>query len=539
MYDPVANPENAKKRRDLVLLRMLEQGYLQRPEYERALDEALPAKTDIRPPSVQATKRAAYFVSWVRQQIADQYGARRAFEGGLRIRTTLDVKLQAAAEQAVNTWLSMPGGPEASLVAIDNATGEVRAMVGGEDFASRPFNLATQGQRQPGSAFKPFVLATALERGIPATSVWPSKKLTVTVPGTKGKEKFIVNNYEDSYLGSASLATATTFSDNAVYVQVGMEAGLKRVARTAEDLGIRTPVSSNPAMTLGGLETGVTALDMAHAYASLASGGIRVSGTLGTAKDGPVGIKKVSMRDDPDDVLDENEPRKDRVIPAAVAAETTRILGSVLTTGTARTANLGAGVPQWGKTGTTENYGDAWFVGSSGSLTVAVWVGYPDRLKPMETEWRGEPVAGGTYPAAIWKQFMLGNIALQKQRLEKVCEDEDAKKTERCKEAGLGEVPTTTTPAPLPDTTQTTPDDGGTPDGTVEPETGTPEEGGLAPDTGTPAPDPEPEAPAQTTPPQPDPAAPQPEAPATPGTAAPEGGAAPAPDGATAGTAGD
>ena len=140
-------------------------------------------------------------------------------------------------------------------------------------------------------------------------------------------------------------------------------------------------------------------------------------------------------------------------------------------------------MPQWGKTGTTENYGDAWFVGSSGSLTVAVWVGYPDRLKPMETEWRGEPVAGGTYPAAIWKQFMLGNIAYAKERLEKHCEDEDAKKTERCKEAGLGEVPTTTTPAPVPETTQTTPEDGGTPDGTVEPGDGTPDEGGVAPTT--------------------------------------------------------
>ena len=307
MYDPVANPEAAKRRRDLVLLRMLEQGYLSREEYDRAIDEALPAKTDIRPPSVRsASPRAAYFVSWVRQQIADHYGARKAFEGGLRIRTTLDVKLQKAAEEAVNAWLSTPGGPQASLVAIDNASGEVRAMVGGDDFVSHPFNLATQGQRQPGSAFKPFVLATALERGISAGSVWSSRKLVITVPGTRGKEKFVVNNYEDSYLGSASLQTATTFSDNAVYVQVGMKAGLRRVARKAKDLGIRTPVSSNPAMPLGGLKTGVTALDMAHAYSSLAEGGVRISGTLGTAKDGPVGIRKVSMRDDKGNVLDTN-----------------------------------------------------------------------------------------------------------------------------------------------------------------------------------------------------------------------------------------
>jgi penicillin-binding protein 1A len=284
-------------------------------------------------------------------------------------------------------------------------------------------------------------------------------------------------------------------------------------------------------MTLGGLNTGVTALDMAHAYSSLAEGGLRVSGTLGTAKDGPVGIRRVALRDDKDDVLDQNERKRTRVLPASVAAETTRVLQSVLTSGTAKTANLGAGVPQWGKTGTTENYGDAWFVGSSGSLTVAVWVGYPDRLKPMETEWRGEPVSGGTYPAAIWKQFMLGSMALAKEKLEKICQDVKEKETERCKEAGLGPVPTTTTPAPAP--TTTTPDDTTSPDGTVTPDGGAPSEGGLAPTTETPAP-------ATTTPAQPvqpDPAqpTPTPETPATPGTEAPQGGVAPAPDGATAG----
>jgi penicillin-binding protein 1A len=530
MYDPVANPTAAKKRRDVVLLRMREQGYLTPEEYQRGIEEALPAKTDIRPPSVGTnSSRAAYFVSWIRQQIADRYGARRAFEGGLRISTTLDVKLQQAAEQSVNAWLSAPGGPQASLVAIDNATGEVRAMVGGENFASHPFNLATQGQRQPGSAFKPFVLATAIQRGISPSSVWASKKLTVTVPGTNGKEKFVVNNYEDSYLGSASLASATALSDNSVYVQVGMKAGLRRVARNAKELGIRTPVSRNPAMTLGGLNTGVTALDMAHAYSSLAEGGLRVTGTLGTAEDGPVGITKVALRDDKSDVLDTNRRERTRVIPTAVAAETTRVLQSVLTNGTAKAANLGADVPQWGKTGTTENYGDAWFVGSSGSMTVAVWVGYPDRLKPMETEWRGSPVSGGTYPASIWKQFMLSTRALFQQKLEKECADEDAKKTEKCREAGFGDVPTTTTPVPAPGTE--TPSDPTAPDTGTE-QQGTPDGGGVAPTTSTPTPTPTPtpETPAQPTPATPTPAQP------TPQTPDPAGGAAPSAGGATPGT---
>ncbi len=534
MYDPVANPVAAKKRRDLVLLRMRQQGYLTPDEYQRGIEEALPAKTDIRPPSVGTnSSRAAYFVSWIRQQIADRYGARRAFEGGLRISTTLDVKLQQAAEQSVNAWLSAPGGPQASLVAIDNATGEVRAMVGGEDFASHPFNLATQGQRQPGSAFKAFVLATAIQRGISPSSVWASKKLTVTVPGTNGKEKFVVNNYEDSYLGSASLASATALSDNSVYVQVGMKAGLKRVARNAKELGIRTPVSRNPAMTLGGLNTGVTALDMAHAYSSLAEGGLRVTGTLGTAKDGPVGITKVALRDDKSDVLDTNKRERTRVIPTAVAAETTRVLQGVLTSGTAKNANLGANVPQWGKTGTTENYGDAWFVGASGSMTVAVWVGYPDRLKPMETEWRGSPVSGGTYPASIWKQFMLSTRALFQQKLAKQCEDADAKKTEKCREAGLGDVPTTTTPVPTPGSA-TTPSDTATPDTGTSPQQA-PNGGGVAPTTATPTPAPDPTQPTPQTPAQPAPATPTPAQP-TPQTPDPAGGAAPSAGGATPGT---
>jgi penicillin-binding protein 1A len=359
--------------------------------------------------------------------------------------------------------------------------------------------------------------------------VWASKKLTVTVPGTNGKEKFVVNNYEDSYLGSASLASATALSDNSVYVQVGMKAGLRRVARNAKELGIRTPVSRNPAMTLGGLNTGVTALDMAHAYSSLAEGGLRVTGTLGTAEDGPVGITKVALRDDKSDVLDTNRRERTRVIPTAVAAETTRVLQSVLTNGTAKAANLGADVPQWGKTGTTENYGDAWFVGSSGSMTVAVWVGYPDRLKPMETEWRGSPVSGGTYPASIWKQFMLSTRALFQQKLEKECADEDAKKTEKCREAGFGDVPTTTTPVPAPGTE--TPSDPTAPDTGTE-QQGTPDGGGVAPTTSTPTPTP---TPTPETPTQPTPATPTPAQP-TPQTPDPAGGAAPSAGGATPGT---
>ena len=160
-------------------------------------------------------------------------------------------------------------------------------MVGGEDYASRPFNLATQGQRQPGSAFKPFVLATALERGIAPGSVWASKKLTVTVPGTNGKEKFVVNNYEDSYLGVREpRRRRRRFSDNSVYVQVGMKAGLRRVARDGQDARHPHAGLAQPRDDARRPEARASPpLDMAHAYSRLAAGGrLRVTGTLGTPR---------------------------------------------------------------------------------------------------------------------------------------------------------------------------------------------------------------------------------------------------------------
>src|SRR6185369_14619812 len=170
-------------------------------------------------------------------------------------------------------------------------------MVGGDDdhYNDSPFNLATQGQRQPGSAIKPFILAEALKQGISPNSIWASRKLEINVPHSK--EIFTVNNYEGAYSGQATLAHAITFSDNSVFAQVGIKVGTRKVARLAERMGIRTPVSHNYAMTLGGLKHGVTPLDMAHAYETFAAGGKRVGGSLGTSDDGPVAIDEITKRD--------------------------------------------------------------------------------------------------------------------------------------------------------------------------------------------------------------------------------------------------
>jgi penicillin-binding protein 1A len=417
-YDPVTKPLAARQRRDLVLREMLAQGYLTRSEYEESVPQALPAPRDVQPPHQTLAEGvdAGYFVSWVQQQIIERYGATRAFDGGLEIKTTLDLDLQRAAEQAVRGYLPGPNGPTAALVAIENSTGQVRAMVGGRDYAATPFNLATEGERQPGSSFKAFDLAAALEDGISPGSVWSSHVKEFLVPGTHGKERFVVHNDEGAYSGATSLTAATAYSDNSVYAEVGLKVGTHRIAKLAHEMGIRTPISTNPAMTIGGLQVGVTPLDMAHAYETIAHGGRRVGGSIAGGLV-PVGIQEVDAGAHtlPDGHHhDVNRVISHQVLPAGVANTETSMLETVLQYGTARAAAIGGFAA--GKTGTTENFGDAWFVGWNGKYTVAVWVGYPDKLVPMTTDFNGQPVFGGTYPALIWHDFMLGAIQIEHNR---------------------------------------------------------------------------------------------------------------------------
>jgi penicillin-binding protein 1A len=420
-YDPASNPLDARARRDVVLRQMLLQGYLTRAVYEESVKQALPAPKDVGTPQEQTVQGvdAGYFTSWVQQQVIERYGAPRAFNGGLRIKTTLDLELQRSAEQAVGAYLADPAGPSAALVAIENSTGEVRAMVGGRDYKASPFNLATEGERQPGSSFKAFDLAAALQDGISPDSTWTSKQKTFIVPGTHGGEKFVVHNDEGAYTGANTLTGATAYSDNSIYAEVGLKVGTRRIARLAHRMGITTPLSTNPAMTIGGLKVGVTPLDMAHAYETIAHGGRRVSGTL-AEDNAPVGIQEVSAqgRRLPDGSRrDVDQVRTRPVLPSGIAATETSVLETVLQYGTARAAAIGQFAA--GKTGTTSNYGDAWFVGWDGKYTVAVWVGFPDSLVPMTTEFNGGPVLGGTFPALIWHDFMISALQVDKARAER------------------------------------------------------------------------------------------------------------------------
>jgi penicillin-binding protein 1A len=511
-YDPAQHPMAAEERRNTVLRQMLAQGYITQTVYNQSVAQALPAAKDIEAPTEQTIEGvdAGYFTSWVQQQIIERYGAPRAFDGGLKIKTTLDIELQHAAEHAVDAYLESPEGPTASLVAIENSTGEVRAMVGGRDYSETPFNLATNGERQPGSSFKAFDLAAALEDGISPDSTWTSKPKTFYVPSPRGTEKFVVHNDEGNYTGSNTLTAATAYSDNSIYAEVGLKVGTKRIARLAHKMGITTPLSTNPAMTIGGLTVGVTALDMAHAYETIAHGGRRVSGTL--AENGaPVAIQEVDAGSHtlPDgNHHDVNHVKTKPVLSPSVAATETSMLETVLQYGTGKAAAIGQFAA--GKTGTTSNYGDAWFVGYDSKYTVAVWVGYPDKLIPMTTSFNGSPVLGGTFPALIWHDFMTSALNVDKTRAENAALTAQEKKEGKTKHVSgeseeEGTAATSETSAPTNGQSGSSPGSNGASKGTGKAApnpTPTPESTGGANEA---APTPE-KAPAQTpeaTPPAP------------------------------------
>ncbi|HEV3322539.1 MAG TPA: transglycosylase domain-containing protein [Solirubrobacteraceae bacterium] len=436
-YNPVTDPGAARERRDVVLAQMREQGYLTRRQYEEGTVQPLPSPQEIAPPNQPLVDGVdtGYFDSWVGPQVIARYGAERSYYGGLQIHTTLDLGLQRAAEQAIAGYLPGPEGPTAALVAIENSTGKVRAMVGGRSYDESPFNLATDGERQPGSSFKAFDLAAALEDGISPDSVWTSKEKVFKVPHSR--ELFVVHNDENAYSGENTLTGATAYSDNSIYAEVGLDVGTARIAKLAHEMGITTPISTNPAMTIGGLKTGVTPLDMAHAYETIAHGGQRVSGTLGEAG-APVGIESVGSGAHAQ--IDHTELHQ--VLPSDVAGTETEMLETVLEYGTAHDAALGQFAA--GKTGTTSNYGDAWFVGWDHRYTVAVWVGFPNALVPMTTEYDGGPVLGGTFPALIWHNFMVGAMQVEKERAEEEAAKHASTLARRASSAGAVAEPGST-----------------------------------------------------------------------------------------------
>jgi penicillin-binding protein 1A len=392
-YDPVTNPRNAKLRRAHVLSMMLRQGKITLGDFRRANATPLPSAKDVRLPGTQGP--AAYFLNYVKDQLVEKYGAGRVFGGGLRVTTTVDLDLQARARTAIEKVLKDPDGPAAALVAMDTHTGAVKAMFGGRNFRESQFNLAAQAERQPGSAFKPIVLATAMRSGISPATELVSRKVSIDA----GDRIWTVTNYDHTYLGQVSLARAMVSSDNTVYAQLTDLVGPKAIVRTAHDLGISSPLDAYFSIGLGSLA--VNPLEMARAYATIANGGTRVDSSLfGNAPRVVETVERTLAN-----AVEPNVPRPKDVLRDGEAAVLTNILEDVVDAGTGTRADI-PGLAIAGKTGTTDDYADAWFVGYTPDLVVAVWVGYPEGLRPMLTEFGGEPVTGGTLPAQIWKAFV-------------------------------------------------------------------------------------------------------------------------------------
>ena len=393
-YDPATNQKAARVRRNLVLKEMFDQGDISRAVYADATRRPMPSPQSIRLPGDQGP--AQYFANYVKQQLVDRYGSGRVFGGGLKVYTTIDLKLQKMARNSIGHWLTSPTGPTAALVSIDPRDGRVLAMFGGNNFRKSQFNLAVQGERQAGSSFKPFVLATALKEGVAPTTTFVSKPVTINAGGRLWE----VHNYEDEYLGSITIQQATAYSDNAVFAQLTKLVGPQNIANTARSLGIKSRLL--PYFSIGLGAQGVNPLEMARAFSAFANGGKRIDGRR-FGNEPRVITKVANEKGRP---IDDNTARPVQALSEENAALVTSLLQNVIKYGTGKAAVLSGGRPAAGKTGTTENYGDAWFVGYTPQLVTAVWVGYPNDVRSMSYQFHGKPVAGGTFPALIWKSFM-------------------------------------------------------------------------------------------------------------------------------------
>jgi penicillin-binding protein 1A len=389
-YNPLLNPKAAKARRNEVLQKMAKLGYLPRPRARRLEKHDL----ELSPSHDYFAHREPYFFDYVEHLLIGHYGAETVRRGGLQVHTTLSPELQRIGRAAIAEALYEPTDPASAFVSIDPRNGEVRAMVNSTDYADDQFNLAAQGHRQPGSTFKAFVLTTAIKQGIdPYSTYYESKPLDLNLPQWGHWE---VHTADEGYQGTINLQQATVTSDNTVFAQLDLDVGPENVAATAKSMGITSRLQGLPAEGIGGLKYGVSPLELADAYATLAAGGIRHR---------PVAITKVVR---PGGKVEHPQgPQPRRVLSPAVAWQVTRLLHDNITEGTGTAAYTGC-TGQAGKTGTTDNETDAWFSGYQPNLATAVWVGYPESNAISMTSVHGITVFGGTFPAEIWHSLYTG-----------------------------------------------------------------------------------------------------------------------------------
>jgi penicillin-binding protein 1A len=420
-YNPFLDSDAALGRRNDVLQRMADQGYISQAQADATKQMGLGVQHN----SYYTAKREGYVYDYVKQYLIDRYGLDTVRRGGLRVDTTIDLHLQELARRAMDGNLGAPDRVGA-IVTIDPKTGWVRAMVSSSHYGDSKWNLAAQGHRQAGSTFKVMVLMDALKHGVnPDSTYYVSRPLAAGwLPTAPSYE---VHTFGRTYGGSMNLVTATLKSDNTVYAQLDADLGPETVADTARAMGITSPLHGYPAEGLGGLTDGVSPMEMARAYATIANGGYRVK---------PIVVRKVTF---PDGRIDDlGKPTRTKVFEDGVTYEATQILEKNVQGGTGTRAQIGC--PAAGKTGTVDNFTDAWFVGFTPRLVTSVWVGHPHDPYPL-----GPNAQGGAIAAPIWGAYM-------KQAKGKFCGDFAKPKVPFTPQPFAGKYSKLHVPAPADDT---------------------------------------------------------------------------------------
>lgn len=412
LADATKNPDEATRRRHSVLEAMVSEGYVSRDEADEADAIAWDGHVLPQPPADNGTRVRSHFstvgggyvIEWVRSQLVDRFGEAAVYGKGLRVYLTLDPDLQDAAYLSVAQTLSAPSDPAAAFVAVDDA-GRVVAMVGGRDFDAQQVNYALGAAgggsgRPAGSTFKAFALASYVEQdnSIESEIAAPEE---IVLPKANEGEDWEVQNYEDEDLGVTTVANATWHSSNTAYVQLTQQVGADSVAEMATRLGITTPVAADPSVALGTAE--VSPLDLAAAFSTLSNRGERKPTRIIARVEDADGEVLYDAATDP-------ELASAQVLAPEVADTVNYTLTGVVKEGTGKGARFTQAAA--GKTGTTQEYRDAWFVGYTCRLTASVWMGYADVAAPGEEvpsmeNVRGMKVTGGSFPAEVWRQFMI------------------------------------------------------------------------------------------------------------------------------------
>ncbi|CAB4915201.1 unannotated protein [freshwater metagenome] len=389
LYNPLLDPERATRRRGEVLDTMAAEGYITRAQAAAAKEAPL----GVRRSTFYAKRRESYFFDFVKEELIARYGLARAQRGGMRVYTTLDIKLQDRALEAIKERLPNPGDPSAAVVTMDPQTGQIKAMASSGDYEASKFNLAAQGRRQPGSTFKVMVMMAALRQGVNIkTTTYESQPLDFFDQKTGTQIKVVTDDH--AYAGTSTIFDSLVRSDNTVFQQLDLDVTPEAVRQTAYDMGITSKLDAYPAEGLGGLTHGVSPLEMVRAYATVNNGGWRVK---------PIAIDHIVFPGGRTDTAI-GKPKRVKVFTDGQTHEAVLTMEANVQGGTGTRAQLGC--PAAGKTGTTSSFTDAWFDGFTTSLNTVVWVGYPDATTSMTAVPGYGTMFGGMAPALIWHDVM-------------------------------------------------------------------------------------------------------------------------------------